>query len=356
MQLTPDYPRDAAQEVFVPADGLRQLIERVLVKKGMYAADAEIVAARMIEADLRGIHSHGSKALPVYLNEMDDGNIDPRGNVMTIKETPAIAVLDGGRAMGQVSATKAMNLAIEKARDVGTGTVSIRNGQHYGACSVYVLMAVKAGMIGYTTTSTGAATVAAYGSRQAANANHAMAWGVPVKSGAPVVLDMACAESSWGKIEALKMYNGKVPEGWGLDTNGEPTVDPHAVKVLTPTAGARGYGLAFMAGVLCSPLVGARMPLHKPPGIAVGGSEHFFQAIDLRQFTEEERYFDEVQKTVDEIRQLMPAEGFDRVRLPGEREWERSQEWIKTGIPFHRDHVEQVMACARQLKVEIPWV
>ncbi|MEX0728553.1 MAG: Ldh family oxidoreductase [Planctomycetaceae bacterium] len=355
MQRTPDYPRDSAQEIVVSTEGLRQLIERVLVKKGMYAADAEVVAARMIEADLRGIHSHGSKALPVYLNEMDDGNIDPRGEVLTIKETAAMAVLDGGRAMGQVAATKAMKLAIDKAREVGTGTVSIRNGQHYGACSVYVLMAIEAGMIGYTTTSTGAATVAAYGSRQAANANHAFAWGVPVKSGPPVVLDMACAESSWGKIEALKMYNGKIPDGWALDAAGEPTVDPHAAKVLTPTAGARGYGLGFVAGILCGPLAGSRMPLHKPPGIAVGGSEHFFYAIDVRHFTEEDRYFDEVQKTVDEIRQLTPSDGFDRVRLPGEREWERSQEWSNTGIPLHRDHVEQVRECARRLKVEIPW-
>ncbi|MFN0197066.1 MAG: Ldh family oxidoreductase [Planctomycetaceae bacterium] len=355
MQRTPDYPRDPAQEQIVSADALRQLIVTAFIKKGVYQADAEIVAARMIEADLRGIHSHGSKALARYLGEIDDGDIDPRGQVLTIKETAAMAVLDGSRSLGHVAATRAMQMAIDKARQVGTGTVAVRNSQHYGACSVYAMMAVEAGMIGYTTTSTGTATVAAYGSRQAANANHAFAWGAPTRSGPPFVLDMACAESSWGKIDSLKMYGGKIPEGWALDVNGEPTVDPQAAKTLVPTAGARGYGLGFIAGLLTGPLAGSRMPIHKPRNPAAGGSEHFFYVIDLRHFTDEDRFYDEVEKTMTDIRALTPAQGFDRVQIPGEREWERAQRWRDSGIPLHRDHIRELTNCAERLKIDVPW-
>ena len=286
---------------------------------------------------------------------MDKGNIDPRTEVITLRETPAIAVLDGGKGLGHVAATKGMQIAIEKARKVGTGTVAIRHGQHYGASSVYALMAVEAGMIGYTTTSTGPATVAAYGSRKPATANNAFAWGVPTRTAAPFVLDMACGISSWGKVDTLKLYGRQVPEDWCLDAEGNPTRDPAAAKTLLPTAGARGYGLAFLSSVLAGPLVGGRMPLHKTMNVAADGSEHFFYAIDIQQFVEPERFYNELESTIAEIRALQPAAGFDAVRIPGELEWDRANRWKRDGIPLHRDHLQKLEEIADGMKLPVPW-
>src|SRR3990172_595945 len=159
MTDTLDIPIDPSQEIVVPAQALADLMVQMLVAKGMYAVEAEIGAARLLEADLRGIHSHGSRAIGRYLAAMDTGEIDPRATVLTVTETPAMAVLDGGTGLGHVAATRGMMLAIEKARQVGTGTVAIRHSQHYGAASVYALMAAQAGMISFNTTSTGPATV-----------------------------------------------------------------------------------------------------------------------------------------------------------------------------------------------------
>jgi ureidoglycolate dehydrogenase (NAD+) len=355
MAETTDIPRDSDQEVIVPAGPLKDLIVKMFVRKGMFAADAEIGATRLIEADLRGIHSHGTRAAVRYLNGMDMGDIDPRAQILTMSETPAMAVLDGSKALGHVAATKAMQLAIEKAKAVGTGTVAVKNSQHFGAASVYALMATDAGMIGYCTTSTGGATVAAYGSRQPATANNAFAWGVPTRSGAPFVLDMACAASSWGKIESQKMYGGTIPAGWALDADGNETTDPAAAKTLRPAAGARGFGLAFLCSVLAGPLVGGKMPLHKKRSPAVEGSEHFFYVIDLAQFVKPERYYDELEATMNDIRALAPEDGFDKVRFPGELEWERAQKWAQTGLPLHRDHVRQLEELAESMKFEVPW-
>src|SRR5579872_2336854 len=208
----PDYPLDPAQDVVVQAEPLKALMIALYVRKGMFRAEAEIAATRQIEADLRGIQSHGSRATPRYLKAMDNGDIDPRGQTQVVTRTPAIAVIDGGRNLGHVASTKAMQMAIEMARAVGTGTVAVRNSQHFGAASVYSLMAAEAGLIGYCTTSTGMATVAGYGSRKPATANNAFAWAAPVKTGAPFCLDMACAVSSWGKVQALGMYGRKIPE------------------------------------------------------------------------------------------------------------------------------------------------
>jgi len=355
MSATLDFPHDASQEVRVPAATLRQFVIDLLLEKKMFAFDAETAADRLIEADLRGIQSHGTRALPRYLEGMDTGDIDPRARPLTLHETAAMAVLDGGRALGHVAATKGMQLAITKAREVGTGTVAVKNGQHFGAASVYALMAIEAGMIGYCTTSTAGATVAAYGSKGPAVANNAFAWGVPAREGAPFVLDMACAATSWGKVESFKLYGIPLPEGMALDKEGHPTTDAAAAKVLMPSAGARGFGLAFLSSVLCGPLVGGKMPLHKTGTPYVERSEHFFYAIDVKQFVEEERFYKELTATMSEIRDLSPADGFDKVRFPGELEWERAEEYRREGIPLHRDHAEALQKCADAAKIGVPW-
>jgi len=355
MSDTIDIPQDAGQEVIVPSDALHALLVKMFVTKGMYEADAKTGASRLVEADLRGIHSHGSRAVSRYFEAMDKGQIDPRATVLTVTETPAMAVLDGGTGLGHVASTKAMELAIKMAGEVGTGTVAVRHSQHYGAASVYALMAVGAGMIGYTTTSTGPATVAPFGGRQPATANNAFAWGVPARGGAPFVLDMACGISSWGKVETLGIYGKPVPEGWALDEHGEPTTDAAQAKTMLPTAGARGYGLAFLSSVLAGPLVGARMPIHKTWEVATDGSEHFFYVIDPAQFGAGDVFHEEIAAAVADIRALDPAEGFDRVCIPGELEWERARDWQQNGIPLHRDHAQKLVDLCNDMGLDVPW-
>jgi ureidoglycolate dehydrogenase (NAD+) len=210
-------------------------------------------------------------------------------------------------------------------------------------------------MIGFSTTSTGAASVAAYGSVKPATANNALAWGVPTRSGAPFVLDMACGVSSWGKVESLRMYGRQLPSDWALDADGSPTDDPAAAKTLLPFAGARGYGMAFLSSVLAGCLVGSRMPLHKSKNVAVDGSEHFFYAIDIAQFVDLDAFYKELESTMSDIRALPPTDSCDAVRLPGELEWERSQRWRREGIPLHRDHLKKLEELAAGMNLPVPW-
>lgn len=352
---TTDIPQDPGQEVTVPAEGLTDLLRQMLVKKGMFAAEAKVGAQRMVEADLRGIHSHGSRAIARYLADIDHGGIDPRATILTEVDTPAVAVLNGGAGLGHVAATRGMQLAIRKAKDVGTGTVAVRHSQHFGAAGVYAMLAAEAGMISFCTTSTGPATVAAFGSTVPATANNAQAWGVPSRQGPPFVLDMACAEVAWGRIDSLKLYGGQMPEGWALDADGQPTTDPHAAKTLLPAAGARGYGLAFLSSVLAGPLVGQRMPLHKTWSIAKDGSEHFFYCINPAVFGDADQFFAELDSTSAEIRELPPAAGTDRVKLPGELEYERAAKWREAGIPIHRDHAAKLAELAEEMQLTVPW-
>lgn len=350
---TLDIPGDPEQEMTVPVDVLKQLIITVLVRKGMFEVEAEIVAARMTEADLRGIHSHGSRTLGKYIDAIDAGDIDPRAMSITACETPAIAVIEASGGMGHVSATRGMELAIAKARDVGTGTVVIKKGQHFGAAGVYTLLAAQEGLIGFATTSTGTATVAAYGSGQPGTANNALSWAIPT-SGIPFVLDTAIAETSWGKIESMGMYGLPILPGWALDEAGHETTDAAAAKTLLPMSGARGSALGFVASALTSALIGRRTPIHKSPNPFGPGSDHFFQVIDPNHFGAPDRFLKEIDATIASIRELTPAEGFDKVRVAGELEWERAEQWKSTGIPFHRDQINRLAEVCTSSRCELP--
>lgn len=350
---TPDIPRDPGQEISVPVDVLKKLIVTVLIRKGMFEVEADIVAARMTEADLRGIHSHGSRTLGKYVAAIDAGDIDPRAMSITSCETPAIAVIEASGGMGHVAATRGMELAISKAREVGTGTVVIKKGQHYGAAGVYTMLAAKEGMIGFSTTSTGTATVAAYGSTQPGTANNALSWAIPT-SGSPFVLDTAIAESSWGKIESMGMFGAPILPGWALDEAGKETTDAAEAKTLLPMSGARGSALGFVASALTSALIGRRNPIHKTANPFGPGSDHFFQAIDPSHFGAPERFLKEIDATVASIKELAPAEGIDQVRVAGELEWERSEQWSTAGIPFHRDQVSSLAEVCTANRCELP--
>ncbi len=355
MSEYPEYPHDPAREILVPGEALQTLLAEMFIKQSVFAFDAETAAARMVEADERGFHSHGCRMMEWYLGGLNEGHIDPRGQVLTLTETVAMAALDGSRALGQVAATKAVQLAIEKARAVGTGTVTVSNSHHLGAAGVYVQLAVNAGMIGFCTTSSGRASVAAYGSKGRATSNHAQAWGIPVQAGAPILLDMSCAKASWGKIHALGLYDLPIPGGWTLDEEGEPTTDADKAKILMPAAGPKGFGLGLVSGILAGALEGGRLPIARKRGAMPDGSQHFFSVIDPEKFVEPDRFHARIQEAVTAIHNLEPAPGFERVRLPGERQWESLNRAKQEGVRVHHRDAETLKSLATPMGLTVPW-
>jgi LDH2 family malate/lactate/ureidoglycolate dehydrogenase len=314
----------------VPLDDVRDLLTRLLISKCLFRFDAETVAQRLLDADLRGLPEYGTASVPRILDALAAGDIDPRGRVLTLHETPAIAVLDGSRAVGAVAATKGMQVAIAKARQVGVGTVVVGNSQTLGAASVYSLLAAREGLIGFVTSSTGPATVAAHGAAQAAVGNHPVSWAVPLKGRAPFVTDFSCGSTSWSDVDAARARNEPLGAGIALDTDGLPTTDPHAAATLLPMAGARGFGMAFACSVLTGGLAGGKLPIRKKRSASAEDSQHFLQAFDPSAFIDPEHFAKELHSATEAIRSLPPAPGFDRVRLPGEDDDDRSAERIRT--------------------------
>jgi LDH2 family malate/lactate/ureidoglycolate dehydrogenase len=320
--------------IHIPVDDVRDLLTRLFVSKCLFRYDAETATERLIEADLRGLHSYGAASSLKLLEAFAAGDIDPRGRVLTLHETPALAVLDGSRAVGAVAATKGMQAAITKAKQVGVGTAVVGNSQTLGAASVYALLAAREGLIGFVTSSTGGATVAAEGTFAAAVGNHPVAWAVPIAGRPPFVIDFSCGMTSWSDVAEARQQGRQLPTGTALDDHGHPTTDPAQAKTLLPMAGARGFGLSFVCSVLTGGLTGGRLPIRKKRSASADDSQHFFQAFDPSAFVDPAKFAKELSVAMDEVRGLPPISDIDHVRFAGDQDEERMRQIRAEGIPF----------------------
>ena len=240
----------------------------------MPVADATEAAGLLVATDLRGIFSHGTRLAPNYLQHMLDGHMNTQPQPHVERETPAMAVVDADRGLGHLAARDGMRRAVEKARQVGVGMVNVRRSHHLGAASLYAMQALEHGMIGFATTNTGGPSVAPFGGRDSALANHPLAWAFPSRGAFPIVIDTAAGVAAWQRVETMRIYGQRLPPDWCLDKDGKPTDDPAQAFIMFPAGGTRGYGLALAAGLLAGALSGGRVPSRRPRFDPSIDSEH----------------------------------------------------------------------------------
>ena len=336
------------QEIVVDSSKLHDFARELCEKAGLSSEHAEQMAELQVQTDLRGVHSHGTRALPGYLNQVLDGNMNPRPNPHIVSEGASFALIDGDKGMGHLACTLAM---ITKASMTGVAATGVNNAGHFGAAACYSIMATEHKMIGFSTTNTGKPSIVPPGGAEAMVANNAMSYALPTGEKHPIVLDMACGVSSWGKIGTMRMYDKPIPEGWLLDETGQPSSNPNQGGLMAPAAGPRGYGLALIMGILAGPLTGGMMACNKN----YTSSEHFFIAINIGCFTDYDDYISEIQEGISKIHEAKTADGVEQVFLPGEIEWNNYDQWIETGIPIHVDHLRSLANIAEKLNINICW-
>jgi LDH2 family malate/lactate/ureidoglycolate dehydrogenase len=340
------------QEIIIQSEQLHEFAYTLYTKAGVSHEHAQLMADLQVETDLRGVHSHGTRMIPWYVGEILKGNMNATPNIQIVREGPSFAVIDGDNGLGHPPSALAMKTAIEKAKSTGIAAAGVRNAGHFGAAGCYSLMAARENLIGFSTTNTGGPSVAAPGSAQSVVANNAMSYAIPAGDERPIVLDMACGASSWGKVRTLAMYGKPIPPDWLLTSEGLPTTDADEGRILQPAAGPRGYGLALTMGTLAGPLIGGLLACHKRQD---ENSEHFFIAIDVASFADFDEYTAEMEKGVGTIHAAKAAEGVEQVLLPGEPEWRNYEQWIESGIPIHVDHLSGLEGIAKELGVEVFW-
>ncbi len=349
------------QEVIVDASALQTVCSQLYQKVGVAKSDADTVAELQVLMDLRGVHSHATRAVPGYVRGIINGGINPTPELEVLEDNPASVLLDGDQGLGHLVSVRAMNLAIEKAKSASIGVAIVRNSNHFGAASSHAIRATEHDMIGFATTNGLGVNVAVHGARSTSIGNNAFSYAIPAGEEPPIVLDMACGAAAAGRIGTARLYQEKIPLGWALDADGNETDDPSKVAAILPAAGPKGSALAIVMDVLCGPLSGGLMGINKhyQPGDAPREkrvSSHFFFAINIASFTAIEEFKAEIDRQIRITRQAIPRSGFTRVTLPGEIESELTQERRANGIPLHREPVQTLEELADELDVEIPWV
>lgn len=348
--------------IVVTHERLKTFIAEVLAALGMTRRIADHTAELMVRTDLRGVDSHGIGMLPTYVEWTRSGFIEPSAEPVVVRDELATALVDGQRGLGHWTSTKAMELAIAKAKTYGAGFVAVRNSNHFGACACYSMMALPHGLVGIAMTNSFVPAMVPTFGRKAMLSTNPLSVAVPAGDEPPFVLDMATTTVAIGKLTIASRWGKPISEGWALDEQGHPTRDPDVARknrLLTPLGGTRelgshkGYGLGVVVDILSGVLPGAvygdlflRTDMEERRHANAG---HFFAALDVARF----RPIDDFRAAMDDmltaLKATPPVEGETRVLVAGQPEAECEKERLAKGIPLAPTLVRQVNEIALSL-------
>ena len=347
-----------------PAKQIEEQLSSVFRAWGMSDAHAATTASVMVETDLRGVDSHGISMLPTYDKEFRAGRLNMRPVWKTLRDGPAMALIDADASLGHPASAYAMNLAVDKCKASGVAVVSVVNSHHFGAAGCYSQIAADRGVIGMVTSATrGVTMVPTFGAEPVMGTNP-IAFAAPARRNPPFSLDMATTTVAAGKVKVYKLNHKPLPSGWVVDGDGKPITDEGDAfgyvfekpeGGITPLGGTRdagshkGYGLAVMVHILAGTLSGASFsPIRNqtqkssdPHNIG-----HFFMAIDPRAFRPEGEFEEDLDQVLDVLRGAKRADANQPVLIPGDPELATRAERLEHGVPIPDDLMVQLRAVA----------
>jgi LDH2 family malate/lactate/ureidoglycolate dehydrogenase len=321
----------------VSAERLHRIGSALLVAAGAPPHEADIVMRHSVDANLAGHDSHGIIQIPTYVDRIQVGHIVPGAPWAIVQESPTSTVIDGFWGFGYVVSEQAMQITIDKARQVNVAATTVFRQGHIGRLASYSLMAAQADMIGLITADSGRAAkqVAPFGGREARIGTNPLSIAVPSNLDGPLFLDMATSAVAAGKISLAVSRGESIPVGWIVDRDGKPTTDPDDLKkggALLPLGGSEGYkgsGLAVIVEILCGLLTGLGFG-QDPTGRHNDGC--FMAAFNVAAFRPLAEFKREVTEFAQYLKATPPSEGSTGVLYPGEIEHIREQERRASGI------------------------
>ncbi|QHI98319.1 Ldh family oxidoreductase [Xylophilus rhododendri] len=347
----------ASSEIRVQGENLRRFIAAALGRVGLPDADAATVARLMAEADLQGSDGHGVIRLPQYIQRIECGGIKQRPGIRVVQERAAMAVVDGDNGMGHLVVSRAVDIAIDKARQAGVAWVGTRNSNHAGPASLYARMPLQHDMVGLYFAVGNANHLPPWGGMDMLLSTNPIAAAFPTAEEPPVVLDMATTVAAYGKVKAKAKRGEPMPEGWMIDRQGQPLTDPNRASegFLMPIGGHKGYGLALMVGLLAGTLQGAAMGRdvvdfntdHRTPT----NTGQAILVIDLAAFGGAAPFKAAVDALVRDIRGSERLPGVERIWLPGEQSHGKRRAYAESGVPLPLALVEDLDRLAARLAI-----
>ena len=349
---------------------LLQFSKDIFSKIGCNQQDADTAAHALLSADLRGIDSHGVARLCGYVRLWEVNRMNACGVPKIIHETPSTAVVDGDGGLGLVVAPFAMKLAIEKAKNVGTGWVSVQNSNHFGIAGYHAMMALEYDMIGIAMTNASPLVAPTFSTERLLGTNP-IAVAVPAGSEPSFVADFATTTASNGKLEILQRKNEAAPEGWVQTKNGEPCTDASILKnggAMLPLGGDKEHGshkgymlgsiVDIFSGVLSGGNYGPWVPpfpayIPMPEGMPGKGIGHFFGAMRVDAFRPAADFKTNMDKWIQRFRAAKTVEGFESVVIPGEPEAAMEKKRLLNGIPVVQSVVGELKELAEKFSLAL---
>ncbi len=316
---------------------------------GCNATEASIAAKALLAADLRGVDSHGIARLSGYVRLWQSQRVNAQPDIKVVHETPSTAVVDGDRGLGLVVAPAAMQIAINKAKAVGTGWVSVKNSNHFGIAGYHAMVALEHDMIGIAMTNA-SATVAPTYSKERLLGTNPIAVAIPAGIEPAFVADFATTTAANGKLEVLQRKSEPAPHGWVQDKDGLPSTDAHELKkggAMLPLGGDKdhgshkGYMLSGIVDIFSGILSGANFgpwvppfPAYLPmpaemPGEGIG---HFFGAMRIDAFRRAADFKANMDRWIQRFRSATPVDAAKPIVIPGDPERAMEKERLENGL------------------------
>ncbi len=348
---------------------LTAFTKQIFIKIGCTEADATIACKTLLSADLRGVDSHGLARLVGYVRLWETQRVNAKPNIHIIHETPSTAVVDGDAGLGLVVAPFAMQVGIDKAKNVGTGWVSVQNSNHYGIAGVHAMMALDNDMIGIAMTNA-SALVAPTFSKQKMLGTNPIAVAIPAGNETAFVADFATTTAANGKLEISQRKNKPVPKGWVQTMEGYESVNANELKeggALLPLGGNRegsshkGYMLGSIVDIFSGVLSGANFgpwvppfPAYIPmpanmPGKGIG---HFFGAMRIDAFRPAADFKRDMDLWIQAFKNAAPINKNEKVIIPGEPEIAIEKDRRENGIPLEDSVVKDLLELGEKFGVE----
>src|SRR5215218_679322 len=354
--------------VFSPAS-LREFSTRVFEYFKVPPVDAVLAADVLAYSDEHGIDSHGIARLKTYFDLLQSKRINPKPVIQMVRGKGSVATIDGDNGLGLVVGPKCMEIAMQRAKEYGSGCISVCNTNHYGAAGYYPVMALKEDLIGLSMTNT-TAGVAPFNGAEKMLGTNPIAIAFPGFKEPPVIIDFASSAVSYGKVEIASRKKKKIPEGWCIDKDGFSTQNPDDMiegGALLPLganedgSGHKGYCLAAMVDILSAVLSGANWgPFAVPFAIHVASSVkqvgkgigHFFGAWDIDGFRDKEEFKKSIDEWIQTMRNTRPQQAKE-VLIPGDPERKAYKQRTKNGVPVHKQVLASLETIAKQTGIPL---
>jgi uncharacterized oxidoreductase len=334
--------------IFRPQE-LRNIGYQLFRAAGCSEADTRAVVDHLVESNLFGHDSHGAIRFYEYAAAVREGRFNPSAKPKIEREHPTVAIVDAGGAMGQVGAAFATELAIKKASEYGVATVALHNTSHIGRVGGYPLMAARKGFIAQIFVNAGhlGYQIAPFGGISGRLSTNPLAFAAPRREADPILVDMTTSTVAEGKLRVARNRGDKVPLGWIIDAEGNPSTDPHTMLADPPGAilplggpvAHKGTALSIMVEVLGGALTGL--------GCANGARTMISNGVllnvyNIEHFVDPDRYYDEVESLILHIKSSTLAPGFNEILLPGEPEFRSARRLEKSGIEVDETTWERI--------------